>query len=283
MKKRNKGGGGASWMDTYGDMVTLLLCFFVLLYSMSTISEDKWKALVQSFNPNAVPTMMDPQGNDGPSADEQQVEAGENLQLGEDKILEQEKIDSSIEKLFQDLKAYVMEAGLAESISVTKGDGYVFISFTDAVFFDGDSYDLRDDGKNILDDVGEIIGRAGSAIDELRVLGHTAQAYVDKANNVTVDRFLASNRATVVLVYLQQMGILDPARMISMGFGQWRPVASNDSAENRAKNRRVELIITGKDVLNTMGDQIEQYYTQRGTKTPLTVRNKAADGSDLAG
>ena len=93
MKKRNKGGGGASWMDTYGDMVTLLLCFFVLLYSMSTISEDKWKALVQSFNPNAVPTMMDPQGNDGPSADEQQVEAGENLQLGEDKILEQEKID----------------------------------------------------------------------------------------------------------------------------------------------------------------------------------------------
>ena len=283
MKKRNKGGGGASWMDTYGDMVTLLLCFFVLLYSMSTISEDKWKALVQSFNPNAVPTMMDPQGNDGPSADEQQVEAGENLQLGEDKILEQEKIDSSIEKLFQDLKAYVMEAGLAESISVTKGDGYVFISFTDAVFFDGDSYDLRDDGKNILDDVGEIIGSAGSAIDELRVLGHTAQAYVDKANNVTVDRFLASNRATVVLVYLQQMGILDPARMISMGFGQWRPVASNDSAENRAKNRRVELIITGKDVLNTMGDQIEQYYTQRGTKTPLTVRNKAADGSDLAG
>ena len=283
MKKRNKGGGGASWMDTYGDMVTLLLCFFVLLYSMSTISEDKWKALVQSFNPNAVPTMMDPQGNDGPSADEQQVEAGENLQLGEDKILEQEKIDSSIEKLFQDLKAYVMEAGLAESISVTKGDGYVFISFTDAVFFDGDSYDLRDDGKNILDDVGEIIGRAGSAIDELRVLGHTAQAYVDKANNVTVDRFLASNRATVVLVYLQQMGILDPARMISMGFGQWRPVASNDSAENRAKNRRVELIVTGKNVMDSMGDQIEQYYTQRGTKTPLTVRNKAADGSDLAG
>ena len=283
MKKRNKGGGGASWMDTYGDMVTLLLCFFVLLYSMSTISEDKWKALVQSFNPNAVPTMMDPQGNDGPSADEQQVEDGEKLQLGEDKILEQEKIDSSIEKLFQDLKAYVMKAGLAESISVTKGDGYVFISFTDAVFFDGDSYDLRDDGKNILDDVGEIIGRAGSAIDELRVLGHTAQAYVDKANNVTVDRFLASNRATVVLVYLQQMGILDPARMISMGFGQWRPVAANDSAENRAKNRRVELIVTGKDVLNTMGDQIEQYYTQRGTKTPLTVRNKAADGSDLAG
>lgn len=277
MKKRNKGGGGANWMDTYGDMVTLLLCFFVLLYSMSTISEDKWKALVQSFNPNAVPTMMDPQGNDGPSADEQMVDAGKNLQL------EQEKINSSIEKLFQELKEYVTEAGLAESISVTKGDGYVFISFNDAVFFDGDSYELRQDGQDILDDVGAIIGHAGSSIDELRVLGHTAQAYVDRANNVTVDRFLASNRSTVVLVYLQQMGILDPARMISMGFGQWRPVAANDSAENRAKNRRVELIVTGKDVLNSMGDQIEQYYTQRGTESPLTVQNKAAAGADLAG
>ena len=53
MKKKSKGGGGANWMDTYGDMVTLLLCFFVLLYSMSTISEEKYKAIVLSFNPNA--------------------------------------------------------------------------------------------------------------------------------------------------------------------------------------------------------------------------------------
>ena len=52
--KRNKksGGGGANWMDTYGDMVTLLLCFFVMLYSMSRVDESKWIALVQSFNPD---------------------------------------------------------------------------------------------------------------------------------------------------------------------------------------------------------------------------------------
>ena len=48
MKKKGGGGGGANWMDTYGDMVTLLLCFFVLLYSMSTVSEEKWRALVQT-------------------------------------------------------------------------------------------------------------------------------------------------------------------------------------------------------------------------------------------
>ena len=52
MKKKKSGGGGANWMDTYGDMVTLLLCFFVMLYSMSRMDENKWIALVQSFNPD---------------------------------------------------------------------------------------------------------------------------------------------------------------------------------------------------------------------------------------
>ena len=51
-KKSSGGGGGANWMDTYGDMVTLLLCFFVLLYSMSTIDTQKWEWIVQQFNKN---------------------------------------------------------------------------------------------------------------------------------------------------------------------------------------------------------------------------------------
>lgn len=55
MKKRNKSsGGGANWMDTYGDLVTLLLCFFVLLYSISTVDQAKWVQVVKSFNPDAV-------------------------------------------------------------------------------------------------------------------------------------------------------------------------------------------------------------------------------------
>ena len=49
MKKKRK-AGGASWMDTYGDMVTLLLCFFVLLYSMSTVDQEKWEEVVRSFS-----------------------------------------------------------------------------------------------------------------------------------------------------------------------------------------------------------------------------------------
>jgi len=264
MKKR-KNAGGANWMDTYGDMVTLLLCFFVLLYSMSTIDQQKWVQLVQSFNPDAVQEITENSGNNGQLADPTTPADGEQSSLTQTQIV------ASIEQLYQDLKSYVAQQGAAENISVTKGEGYVFISFNDAVFFDGDSYVLRQDGKEVLEDVGVIIGKASPAIDELRGLGHTAQGDPGKPNNPTVDRFLSSDRAAVVLIYLQEMDILDPARMISMGYGQFRPVADNATREGRAKNRRVELIVTGKDLTNTLGDQIEQYYTERGTPPPVSA------------
>ncbi|MDN0031593.1 OmpA/MotB family protein [Oscillibacter ruminantium] len=268
MKKRKGGSGGASWMDTYGDMVTLLLCFFVLLYSMSSIDQQKWVQLVQSFNPDAVHEATEMKGNAGQLADPTGGPDGGSGQQT------QEEIDTTIEQLFIDLQTYVAQQGAAENISVTKGDGYVFISFNDAVFFDGDSYVLRTDGEEILNEVGTIIGKARSSIDELRILGHTAQGDPSKPNNPTVDRFLASDRATVVLVYLQELNILDPARMISMGYGQFRPVADNASSEGRAKNRRVELIVTGLDVTSTLGDGIEQYYTERGTESPVSAQTR---------
>ena len=273
--KKHKGSGGASWMDTYGDMVTLLLCFFVLLYSMSTIDQQKWVQLVQSFNPDAIHEITENKGNNGQIADPTTPVDGDQ---SENNVTTQQQVDQALEQLYLDLQMYVAQQGAAENISVTKGGGYVFFSFNDAVFFDGDSYVLRSDGEEVLDEVGEIIRKAAPAIDELRVLGHTAQGDPNKPNNPSTDRFLASNRATVVLVYLQEMNILDPARMISMGYGQFRPVAENDTREGRAKNRRVELIVTGLDIASTLGDGIEQYYTERGTQAPISAETRA-DGA----
>ena len=273
--KKHKGSGGASWMDTYGDMVTLLLCFFVLLYSMSTIDQQKWVQLVQSFNPDAIHEITENKGNNGQIADPTTPVDGDQ---SENNVTTQQQVDQALDQLYLDLQMYVAQQGAAENISVTKGGGYVFISFNDAVFFDGDSYVLRSDGEEVLDEVGEIIRKAAPAIDELRVLGHTAQGDPNKPNNPSTNRFLASNRATVVLVYLQEMNILDPARMISMGYGQFRPVAENDTREGRAKNRRVELIVTGLDIASTLGDGIEQYYTERGTQAPISAETRA-DGA----
>ena len=255
--KRNKksGGGGANWMDTYGDMVTLLLCFFVMLYSMSRMDESKWIALVQSFNPGYAV--------DEPS---QIVVGGEianepvtDLPSG----LTEEQVEEALETLYLSMAETVSSAGLQDMVSLSKGSGYVFISFDDTIFFDGDSYVLKDGGKAILDQIAVPLAETSESINEIRVLGHTAQASPDRPNYVDVDRFLSSDRATVVTIYLQEKNIIDPARLVSVGYGQWRPIAGNGTAEERAQNRRVELIISGMQPDSTEGDSLTQYYTMR--------------------
>jgi len=264
MKKKKSGGGGANWMDTYGDMVTLLLCFFVLLYSISTIDESKWKALVQSFNPNAIPSMTVNPGGDGPSSDS---DLGAGVEPSP--VPTQEEIDLAMEELYQALKAYAANSGEGSKIEVTKGDGYVFVSFNDAVFFYGDSYALRPEGEAVLETVANILDQAAPYIDEVRVMGHTAQAYADRPNNPSTDRFLSSNRATIATVYIQEHSAIEPARIVSVGYGQHRPVDSNTSEETRSHNRRVEIAITGFDVNNRLGDSLQQYSTMRAGNSPV--------------
>ena len=178
--------------------------------------------------------------------------------------LTQEDVEHDLEELYQAILQYVQQSGIGSKVTVGKGSGYVFISFDDTVFFNGDSYQLLDAGKEILDQAGESIREVSASVDEIRVLGHTAQANPNSPNDPTYDRFLASNRATVVTVYLQEKGIVAPSRIVSVGYGQWRPVAQNDTTEGRAVNRRVELIVTGLDLEDGDGDDITKYYTMRG-------------------
>lgn len=238
-------------MDTYGDMVTLLLCFFVLLYSMSTISEENWKALVMSFNPNATQTITATPGGDGPDADAD--EAGGQTQA---------RIDAEMEELYQELTQFIAQQGQQNNISVTKDGGRIFISFNQVVFFDGDSPVLKKEAEPVLDELSTMFDKAQESIDEVRVLGHTAQAAADQPNRIRTDRTLASQRATNVVIYIQEHCLIDPAKLISEGIGQWRPVDTNETSEGRARNRRVEMIVSGRNLEQELHDGISQYETK---------------------
>ena len=267
MKMRKKSsGGGANWMDTYGDMVTLLLCFFVLLYSMSTISEEKWKMLVVSFNPDAAQTMTESSGNEGPNADPNELD-------GSGMGLSQVDIDEDMAQLYELLVTYVAQQNAQDSISVSKGDGKVFVTFSQAVFFEGDSWALKEDSKPLLEMVAAMLSEVAESIDEVRIMGHTAQGDPNKPNNIIVDRQLSAMRAATTLAYIQQFCTVDPARLISEGYGQWRPVAPNDSAEGRAQNRRVELTISGRNLEQELANGIQNYYTSSNAPTVFENTN----------
>lgn len=244
-KKPRKKASGGSWMDTYGDMVTLLLCFFVLLYSISTIDQTKWQNFVKSMNPELIEEVE----SSSASESEQAAEATTELT----------PIDQQFELMYQNLVSEFQSMGLDAEVSIVKGDGYNFISFQDKVFFTGDSYVLRDEGKRALDGFARAVAPVASAIKEIEVLGHTTQELPDRQNNPVNDRMLSTERAAQVTAYIQQKNMIDPARLVSLGFGQFRPIAPFDTEPNREKNRRVEILITNDEAVQR---SLTEYYAQ---------------------
>ncbi len=246
MKKRRKKSeeGGSNWMDTYGDMVTLLLCFFVLLYSISSVDQSKWIKLVESFNPEAKKVSQ--------IVTDTEVEADDEVPGG---VNADEQ--AAFDELHDRLKQAVQDAGIESEVELTKGDGYSFVRFRDTMFFDGDSSIIRPEGKQILDIFAAAIAPAGDIIQEIQRLGHTTQALPDVQNDVVSDRVLSAERAANVTGYIQNKNILSPDKLVSVGYGQFRPVAPFDTEANRSKNRRVELIITKN---NSVQRSLDEYY-----------------------
>ena len=252
-KKSSGGGGGGNWMDTYGDMVTLLLCFFVLLYSISTIDASKWMIVVQSFNKDAL--VNEQEDPPGPTDNPDNKTGGEDMPATTD-------VEEALDELYEFLKTSVA----SDDVSVSNGDGYVFISFAESVFFNPNSSVLQAKGKEVLDKMMPALTRCAPAIDELEVIGHTARVReaADQHNDTITDRQLASLRATEVVIYLQKnipYDRLNPGRLVPKGLGEWRPVADNSTAEGKARNRRVEMVITGKDLDSELSGNYEYYET----------------------
>lgn len=245
MKKRKSGGGGggANWMDTYGDLVTLLLCFFVLLYSISTLDQAKWIQVVKSFNPDAKDVSQ--------IAEDPNIDANDEVPGGVDA--------DAFDDLFESLKQAVEEANLTSEVELFKGNGYTFITFRDNVFFDGDSSVIKEEGSDILAQFASILSEVSESVKEIQVLGHTTQADPNVPNNPENDRVLSAERAARVAGFIQQRTQVSPDKIVPLGYGQWRPIAPFDTAENRAKNRRVELLITKSDAVE---HTLEEYYQE---------------------
>lgn len=253
-RKREEPSTQYSWMDTYGDMVTLLLTFFVLLYSMSNVDSEKWKNLVEAFaNHNQslsgefVPIATDnAQGTLSP--------------VLPDKDKDITEVDQVVEfnDLYYYLKNYIESNNLQSDISIFNGNKYTFICFNNNIFFDGDSSVLRYQSKEILDIFAEPLKNIADKIGEIRAYGHTARSRdANVPNNQYEDRTLSVMRANNVILYLQVKNIIKPEKMVAEGYGEYRPILPHDGTEaTRIKNRRVEIYISKSDNANITLEEI---------------------------
>ncbi|MGX8701100.1 flagellar motor protein MotB [Caproiciproducens sp.] len=266
-KKADPGSGGPNWLDTYADMVTLLLTFFVMLFAMSTVDATKWQTLVKAFSTNkqAAATMEQAIQSDALNSDSGAYfdadTSSMSSQAGQGTSSDAGNSGAQVtdfDSLYKYLNDYVHKNGLQDSVQVHKNENYTFLTFQNSIFFNGDSSELRDDGKKILDFVCDGIKNIPDQIGEIRFYGHTARA----GNSTTTtaqafDRALSSDRAKNVLLYVQLKNIIDPAKMVSEGYGEYRPIVPHDGTEaTRAKNRRVEIYISKAGKVSSVLDEV---------------------------
>lgn len=245
MKRKKAEEGGSNWMDTYGDLVTLLFCFFVLLYSMSSVDQAKWTALVKALSNSE---------GEGIQAVLLQEEETEGNEIG---VPDDVDLTMNVEDLYLALKKAAKEQNVEGQTEITKGEGYTFVSFQDKIFFDGDSWRLREEGKRVLDSFSKILTKVEPKIQEIQIIGHTSQGDPTKQNNPRTDRTLSALRSAEVIIYLQEKGVVNPEKLVSTSYGQFRPIATFKTAQGRAKNRRVEMLIIGTGV---KAKGLEEYY-----------------------
>ena len=259
MKKRGGGDEGGSWMDTYGDLVTLLMTFFVLLYSMSSIDSAKWDVFVRSIFPNGRPGEKSAEQIiiNGQATDKDEP-AGE---LGDSGAPENTVDPNNINELYLQIAQALNAAGI-DGVEVSRGQDYTFVVFKDKAFFAGDSSVITPQGQETLSIFCDTIAPDANKLSQVNVMGHTAQADPERANNPRNDRILSVMRAAEVCLFIQGRGIISPDKLVSIGYGQFHPIADNATSEGRAKNRRVEILLIdeGAEIRN-INEYFEEYYS----------------------
>ena len=270
MKKRGGGPEGGSWMDTYGDLVTLLLTFFVLLYSMSTMDSAKWDVFVRSIFPN---------GRPGEKSAEQIIingrasnEREEGGSVGDEASSLNEVSDKeNVAELYLQIARALNNAGI-DGVEVSRGEDYTFVVFKDKAFFNGDSSVITPQGQETLSVFCDSLAPAAEQLSQVNIMGHTAQGDPNRPNNPRNDRMLSVMRAAEVCLFIQGRNIISPDKLVSIGYGQFHPVAGNETPEGRAKNRRVEILLIDEGAqIRDLNEYFKEYYSGKNAdKTIVT-------------
>lgn len=258
-------------MDTYGDLVTLLLTFFVMLYSMASVAEDKWAALVQAFN-----------NRFGHEEVEQIVINPDDMSMGENPLentnqglnpgqTEEERISNEMDQLFVMIEDYIEKSNMQDSILVQLGETdemkgpesgkdessgadnlstqmgetskNIYIQFTNDVLFNPDESTLKEGSEDVIGFLGECLEKVNDDIAMVIIKGHTAEA----PNSVVDSRLLSSERASTISNFFERNNKIKSTKLYPIGLAGDYPVATNDNEEGRSKNRRVEIVIISKN------------------------------------
>ena len=244
--------GSPAWMNTYGDMVTLLLAFFVLLFSFSTIDAEKWQDIVESFSGTQIVaiTPLDP---NAPETDEESdgkyvITAStpmptETSEIGAINDANVDEIKERFEELYEKIKTHIEENHLGYILNVEYiDDDTILLRMSDSAFFDSGQAKISVEAKVALSEVCNIIVEYTDLIQMIHIEGHTDN--VPQGGPEYEDNWeLSYGRADTVRKYIFSETDIDPEIVSVTYYSEYHPVADNDTEEGRRQNRRVDFVI----------------------------------------
>lgn len=245
-KKAPEGGGGAGWLVTYGDLMTLLLCFFVLLYGMSSVDEGKFQQLAQSLQ-NALmgnngSTIFDQPGipNEELAGDLSEEEAEEG-EAGEDIVVLEEFLTSEIaQEAVDTMNEYFENEGLSSEIKVELIEEGLLLDIKETVLFDMGDAKIKPESIKTLNKLGHLFEKMKQ---DIRIVGHTDNVPI-QTEKYPSNWELAAARSCAIVRYYTTQGF-SSKQFMCLSQGDSQPIASNATSEGRAQNRRVNFLIAG--------------------------------------
>lgn len=234
---RQEKTGAADWLVTYGDLVTLLLTFFVLLFSFSTIDAQKWQALVSSFTGGAGILDGDTSLYEFPELTPKEINELE-ISAGN---MDDEELDYFI-KLFRDIEGYLDEKEIAAEVKMSREFTEILLRFKESVLFDTGQAEIKIEAIDILNTIADVFSSYDDAIERIRVDGHADSRPIN-THVYPTNWDLSAKRAVNVVRYFSEEKYLKPSKLSASAYGEFHPIDSNSTKEGMAKNRRVEIFI----------------------------------------
>ena len=235
-KKKNKGGqlSGDEWLGTFSYTITIVLIFFILLFSFSSVNENKLKGVSDTLNKIV--------NGGGTTALLNNQVTPENDKGNTSKVTTEEADTSSVntnKQMLTKVNDFIKENNLENITEIKNDERGIIIELKDAILFESEKADLIPGSKDVLDKLSTFLS---SINNEVIIEGHT--------DNVPINNYkfssnweLSSIRAVNVVRYFTEVKKLEPSRFQASGYGEVKPLVDNSTPENRAKNRRVNILI----------------------------------------
>ncbi len=234
MPRKSKGEGEHEnlerWLLTYADLITLLLAFFIVMYSMSKIDAKKFGQMTEALN-----TILRGRGTSvlKGQANFTNLDGGGGAMKIGDLMVIQEKINKM-----------AAERGLGDKIKASMEKRGLIIHISESAFFDLGSADLKPQALDVLNIITDMLLEIPN---DVRVEGHTDNTPIKYGKRYPSNWELSVTRATNCVRYMIDSRKFPPMKISALGYSEYRPIATNDTEVGRSRNRRVDIVVLSWD------------------------------------